>query len=270
MSRMPRWPRVAVFGSVRTSLVAQGKQAKTSGWSAVPPTSEEAKAHEEREMAAAAGGVASLLRSIEKEMDDEELRIDKELPLLAEGWDIRHEEGTSFFTLSRLWKDKERHTVRCNLSVRDVALDPECDIRGEHFPFRFICETISTGVTLDFVMDVVEGECVVDQIRTFASASLALDETSAGHHGRAASYQGPNLDEAEEEVLDGVQAFLAEREIDDQFAEFVGQYSVWVEQQEYERWLAELKTFVQAYVVRLRWTRDSLAAACRYSFAWCV
>jgi hypothetical protein len=219
----------------------------TSGWSAVPAMSEEARAMDAAAVARDANsGVAALLRCIEKEMDDEELRIDKESPTMPTGWEIQHEEGSSYWTMSRTWDGRERHTIRCQLTTRDVTLDPECDIRGEHFPFRFLVEQLETGKVLDFSLDVVEGECIVDNVRTFDSAKLATDESYLGAYERGMTFPGPNLDETEEEVLDAVQEYLAEREIDDQLAEFVGQYSVWVEQLEYERWLKELKAFVEA------------------------
>jgi complement component 1 Q subcomponent-binding protein len=65
-------------------------------------------------------------------------------------------------------------------------------------------------------------------------------------YDRSFTFPGPNLDETEEEILDALQTYLAERHIDDQMAEFVGQYTCWVEQLEYERWLKDLKTFIQA------------------------
>jgi hypothetical protein len=194
----------------------------------------------------ATSGTAMLVRCIEKEMDDEELRIDKEAPDLPSGWDIQHEEGASFWTMTRVWEGRERHTLRGQLTVRDASLDPECDIRGEHFPYRFIVENLFTGTVLDFSMDVVEGECIVDNIRTFDTADQALNDSFVANYEREKAYPGPNLDETEEEILDGIQAYLAEREVDDQMAEFVGQYTVWVEQMEYERWLRELKAFVTA------------------------
>uniref|UniRef100_A0A7S1QNC7 Uncharacterized protein n=1 Tax=Neobodo designis TaxID=312471 RepID=A0A7S1QNC7_NEODS len=219
----------------------------TAGWSAVPPTSDEARQLDADAVANdATSGTAALVRCVEKEMDDEELRIDKEAPDLPSGWDITHEEGASYWTMTRVWEGKERHTVRGQLTVRDVALDPECDIRGEHFPFRFIVENLFTGTVMDFALDVVEGECIVDNIRTFDSAEQALNESYVAAYEREKAYPGPSLDESEEEVLDGIQAYLAERQVDDQMAEFVGQYSVWVEQLEYERWLRELKSFLTA------------------------
>lgn len=194
----------------------------------------------------AQSGIASLVKCIEKEMDDEELRIDKESPNMPSGWNIEHEEGSSTWSMTRVWQNREKHTVRTQLTTRDVSLDPECDIRGEHFPFRFIIEVLATGQIVDVAMDVVEGECIVDNIRTYDTPQLAYDESYSANYERALAFPGPNLDETEEEVLDGIQQYLADREIDDQMAEFIGQYSVWVEQLEYERWLKEVKSFLLA------------------------
>lgn len=246
-------------------------------WSSIPPLSESAKAFEEQELAREAAGVDNLLRCLEKEIDDEALRLDKEPPKMPAGWTVEHTPGTAFFVMRRYWND-EVHTIRATLTQRNPALDPECDLRGEHFPFNLLVEknqkvdgaadktdfdvyAASGGgskvrfapiretcpnKTLDFLLDVVEGECVIDKVRSYDTASAAREQTPEGLFERNAMYQGPNLDESEEEVLDGFQLYLAERQIDDQMAEFIGQYSVWTEQAEYERWLKNFQGFLQA------------------------
>jgi hypothetical protein len=94
--------------------------------------------------------------------------------------------------------------------------------------------------------DVIEGELVVDSIRHFDSAAIAVELHNDAQFARDHTYGGPNLDEAEEDLLDGIQAWLAERTIDDRFAEFLLEYSTYIEQLEYERWLGLLKRFVEA------------------------
>ena len=251
--------------------------ASRRSWSSIPPISESAKQFEEQELAREAAGVDQLIKCLEKEIDDESLRLDKEPPKMPAGWQVEHAPGTAFFPMRRYWND-EIHTIRATLTQRNPALDPECDLRGEHFPFNLLIEknqkvegaadrtnfdsyAASGGgsnvrfapirpscanKTLDFLLDVVEGECVIDKIRVYDTASAAREQTLNGAFERNALYQGPNLDESEEEVLDGFQLYLAERQIDDQLAEFVGQYSVWIEQQEYETWLANFKGFLVA------------------------
>lgn len=227
-------------------------------WSAVPPVSESAKAFEEQELQQEAAGVDALVKCLEKERDDEALRLDKHPPKMPMGWTVDHAEGTSYFTMRRVWND-ETHEIRCTLTQRNPSLDPECDLRGEHFPFTFTVEkqgptpreakdgSMCPRKTLDFSLDVVEGECVIDKVRVYDSGWLAKEQSPRGHFERNTLFPGPNLDEAEEEVLDGLQLYLAERQIDDQLAEFIGQYSVWTEQLEYERWLKNFHKFVSAH-----------------------
>lgn len=258
----------------------------------------------------------SFLKCIEKEMEDEALRLDKEEgpPPPPPGWEIYHAPGTSVFYGRRWWvppatkptataaapRGVERHTIRVQLTTRDPSLDPECDVRGEHFPFSFFVQRVadnartsdkdvgdhSSGAndsaeevderglyeqSIEVRADFVEGELVIDNIvlhGTFRPSEIPAGATQGGaerdprgpeapsspdgsgeevHYNNVfGGYPGPNLDEVEEEVLDGVQAWLAERCIDDQFGEFVGQHSVWVEQMEYERWLRQLRDFVAA------------------------
>jgi hypothetical protein len=195
----------------------------------------------------------------------------------------------------------EKHFLRLQLTTRDASLDPECDVRGEHFPFSFFVQRVrpeegsgdddadhaTAGANIDINgdafdehtfyhdsievrCDVVDGELVVDNVVYHGSpdsASLSpllpsssSSSSSATTHaeGKAANvmrphyvnpfggYPGPNLDEAEEEVLDGIQSWLAERGVDDQLGEFVGQYAIWIEQAEYEMWLQQLHDYVAA------------------------
>lgn len=189
---------------------------------------------------------AALLKCIDKEIDDEKLRIDKEPPKLPSGWDIQHTPGTSYFTMERSWNnDAEKHYIKVNLTQRDTSLDPECDIRGEHFPFQVLIER--NGKVMDFNMDVIEGEIVINNIQLHDFPLMAYDRKSMSTaFDRAMLFGGPNLDEVEDEVLDGMHAFLVERQLDDQFAEFVAHYSAWIEQEEYEAWLQHFRNFLTA------------------------
>ena len=195
----------------------------------------------------------NLIKAIDKEIDDETMRVDKVPPMKMTGWTIHHDEGTSFFTMKREWRKEnskeppESHVVRCQLTTRDVSLDPEQDIRGEHFPFTF--QVRKEGQVIDIAMDVIEGEVLAEDVSIYYQEpkdGLDADGLALSSIERNMMYRGPVLDESEEEFLDGLQTWLAEREIDDQFGEFIGQQSVWIEQQEYERWLKELRRFVVA------------------------
>ena len=193
---------------------------------------------------------SSFVKCLQREIEDEDLRIDKEEPPIPAGWKLHHDEGTSFFILSRAWTTaegiNETHTVRIQLTSRDTSLDPEFDIRGEHFPFTLIIRNDRSDNVVDLSCDVVESEFIVDNLRCYHSSLLATELSPAAQLDRDLLYPGPPLDQTEEDVLDGLQAWLAEREFDDRFAEFVAQYSAWVEQLEYERWLREFKSFLMA------------------------
>lgn len=252
---------------------------------------------------------SSLLKCIEKEITDEKLRLDKEEapPSPPGDWTFFHCDGTSVFYGRRVWvpppsesgaqrRLAEKHYIRAQLTTRDPSLDPECDIRGEHFPFSFfvqICldeqqepawlsaappqgeqgkwfleeEYSLYENSIEVRCDLIDGELRVDNVllhgdvvplglqqRCIPGSSNESSPSKEEAPSRAkviycrefAGYEGLNLDEAEEDVLDGLQGWLAERCIDDLFAEFIGSYSVWVEQREYERWLEHLREYVAA------------------------
>lgn len=252
----------------------------------------------------------SFLKCISKEMLDEKLRLDKDEgpPPVPAGWTVHHREGTSLIYARRRWmpppsstpaengdensggsgeavvgRPAELHFLRIQLTSRDASLDPECDIRGEHFPFSFFVQRRvsadgdgeaeknsrhSSGDlsdmdelehsfyrdSIEVRCDVVDGELVVDHvvhhgstgIDPAAGSTVDAAESAAVYTNPLGGYPGPNLSETDEEVLDGIQGWLAERGVDDQLGEFVGQYSIWVEQAEYEIWLKQLYDYVAA------------------------
>lgn len=263
----------------------------------------------------------SFLKCIEKEILDEKLRLDKEEnpPAMPSDWQFYHQMGTSIIYGRRLWvppasesekgkpRPAEKHFLRAQLTTRDASLDPECDVRGEHFPFSIFFQPCldedgkavpfhSAPSTLEeqekyfqdeelsFYENSIEARCdLIDgelhvsnilvhgeidisnpqqrlpipvvKVKTSGEAEVSVknekgDDTDVeckfAYCSLFDGYQGPSLDEAEESVLDGMHAWLTERRIDDIFAEFIGRYSVWVEQQEYERWLQHLKDYVSA------------------------
>lgn len=191
---------------------------------------------------------SSFVKCIDKELEDEELRLDKEAPIIPKGWEVSHEPGTSYFIMTRHWVTpkgvSETHTIRGQLTARDTSLDPEFDIRGEHFPFTLIIRNDQSDEVIDLSCDVIESEFVVQSLKGYPSALLATDVSAQAQFDRDAMYPGPPLDETEDELLDALQVWLAERAFDDVFAEFIAQYHVWTEQMEYERWLKELKRFL--------------------------
>lgn len=288
----------------------------------------------------------SFERCIQKERMDEKYRLDKEelSPRCPSNWEFYHPEGTSLIYGRRIWvpslsseadgtsasmveseeaKEKmgmrstssskckgrpaEKHFIRAQLTARDASVDPECDVRGEHFPFSFFvqplleegtnntvkllkeapppseytkffqeeelsfleygievrCDLVDVELRVEKV--IVHGELstsgptrlptpvrTVDVPSTVALTDNTNKEEELDFRSRIAypylfnGYEGPNLDEVEEDVLDGLYSWLMERRIDDGFAEFMARYSVWTEQVEYERWLRHLHDYVCA------------------------
>eukprot|EP00796_Vickermania_ingenoplastis_P008455 gene8455-5932_t len=267
--------RIGVRAFTATSVLRAGVNAPPSLRSTLPPSATELPE-------------SSFLKCIEKEIMDEKLRLDKEdgPPPVPADWTFFHPEGTSLIYGRRFWvpplsegscgrpRPSELHFVRAQLTTRDPSLDPECDVRGEHFPFSFFVQVrrdassqrsddvaapeidlleLFEGQTQSLFEDSIEVRC--DLIDGELRTEHVLVHGPVNPRGTAEStplarlvegYLGPALIEQEEDVLDGLQAWLAERRVDDIFAEFIGSYSVWVEQMEYERWLKHLRNYVAA------------------------
>lgn len=327
--------------NVSSDSISAGGNETGSSWSegrmllreTLPPSATELPEH-------------SFERCIQKERMDEQYRLDKEElpPRCPSNWEFYHPEGTSLIYGRRIWvpppssngsdtpaskvesdeerekmgmhrtlhpafhgRPAEKHFIRAQLTARDASVDPECDVRGEHFPFSFFVQPLLEEPTSDtakllkeapppaeyakFFQDeelsfleygievrcdlvdvelrvenvIVHGELntsgptrlptpirTVDVPSSVVVTGNANKEEELDFSSRIAypylfnGYEGPNLDEVEESVLDGLYAWLMERGIDDGFAEFIARYSVWTEQVEYERWLRHLHDYVCA------------------------
>jgi len=194
-----------------------------------------------REATSLSQTTTNLVKCIDKEIDDERTRGDKEPPVMLKDWEVSHEPGSNSFMMRREWKD-EIHLIRAKMPARDPILDPEHDVRGEHFPFNLVI-LVRGKIVMDFLMDVIEGELIVDDLVVRQRDSEEEGPTFDSFE-RQLRFKGPMIDETEEVLLDNIQGWLADRNIDDQLGEFVVHYTVWTEQLEYENWLQQLKDFV--------------------------
>lgn len=66
-----------------------------------------------------------------------------------------------------------------------------------------------------------------------------------GDFERAESYGGPDYEQLQTEVRDNFDAFISERGFDEALAEFIPAFLEIKEQQEYVRWLQNVKDFVK-------------------------
>ncbi|CCW69084.1 unnamed protein product [Phytomonas sp. Hart1] len=189
-------------------------------------------------------------------------------PSLDPECDIRGEHVPFSFFVQRIPFDEEKeegdYNSRNGDHQRDLVLSTDKSSPASSAYSSTFNEEDELSIyrnSIEVRLDVIEGELVVDNL-VFHGAYSVKGKEKGGDHDNSdpdqekdlrvmynnpfGGYSGPNLDEAEDEVLDGIQAWLAERHIDDQFGEFIGQYSVWIEQMEYERWLQQFYDYVAA------------------------
>ena len=187
-------------------------------------------------------GHSRLNASLKAELQEEMSREDKTAcPEVPPGWTIQHAPGSNFFTMKKTYQD-ETMEVHCVLPIRDPEiLEEKSGNHQEQCPFTLVVS--KGGKAVDFTLTAIDGELVLDGIAFYNDAALARDMSPDAMNKKDTRYAGPALPELNEELVESFISYLEERGINDSFAEFIEVYTFWMEQQEYERWLADVAEF---------------------------
>lgn len=91
-----------------------------------------------------------------------------------------------------------------------------------------------------------EGVIGIDNVQFFDDASHAHARTADLSHARMDKYPGPTFSDLEEQLQATIERYLEERGITQALAAFVPEYMEHKDQNEYVRWLENVKNFVEA------------------------
>lgn len=122
---------------------------------------------------------------------------------------------------------------------------PEEDMNAPAIRLNVIVEKAEKGA-LVFETVIQDGVVIIDSCFHVADAAHAYAKTSEAMHARQDLFLGPpfsNLDEGLQVLLD---RYLDERGINHLLAVFINEYAARKEQKEYQRWLENMKKFVEA------------------------
>jgi complement component 1 Q subcomponent-binding protein len=97
------------------------------------------------------------------------------------------------------------------------------------------------------ISSTVQGDSFfIDSISFVDSAKLAQDQTAEADWVRRGKFGGPVFADLDESVVESFHQYIEERGFDKELAEFIGNYVVHKEQQEYVHWLENVSDFVKA------------------------
>jgi complement component 1 Q subcomponent-binding protein len=179
------------------------------------------------------------------ELEEEESRPDKmSNPTIPAGWSLEHKAGESFFTMKKKYND-EILEVYCQLQVLEAEASEEGDTSGaqKHYPFILRVERKSRA--MEYNLTCIEAELVLDGLTMYDDAAVARDNSANGLAVKERRYAGPTVAELNGTLVDSMIEFLAARGVNDEFAQFIAQYSYDLEQKEYENWLKQVVAFCQ-------------------------
>lgn len=89
-----------------------------------------------------------------------------------------------------------------------------------------------------------DGAVVIDNVHHYADAAQAFASSPEASHARVDAYAGPSFSTLDEDLQVLVEQYLEERGVGEALAAFVPDYVDFKEQREYQRWLKNVKAFV--------------------------
>jgi complement component 1 Q subcomponent-binding protein len=126
----------------------------------------------------------------------------------------------------------------------DYMMDEEQEENEEEFPseIRFLVTVTKAGKTMVLSCVALEAKVSVESV---ATTTEEVDEIQAKGKVHDKLYQGPQFDELAEDVKDAFHNYVAKDcGIDSEVAAFISMFADFKEQEEYARWIKQVKAIV--------------------------
>jgi complement component 1 Q subcomponent-binding protein len=168
-------------------------------------------------------------------------------------WTIQDARGNDEVTLSRKYGDEN---IRIMFSISDIQSEEELgpdEEEGEgadespvSLPIRASLSITKTNAPGALNVDMLcqDGTFAIENLSYYDDAKTGTDLTAEADWNRRGLYIGPQFDTLDVGVQDAFDQYLNERGVNDSVAFFIPEYASYKEQQEYVKWLAKVKNFV--------------------------
>jgi len=169
-------------------------------------------------------------------------------------WTIEDVPGQDEITLARKFGNE---SIRLIFSIADIQEDepnyenPEESESAEDesihgYPIRVSVSVTKTNGPGALNIDMVtqEGQFMIENISFYSDSKIGTDITAEADWKRRGLYIGPQFDTLDAGVQEEFEKFLQERGINESLALFIPEYAEYKEQQEYVKWLGNVKEFV--------------------------
>ncbi|KAF5379144.1 hypothetical protein D9615_006044 [Tricholomella constricta] len=259
--------------TVTTSRVVAARQASTLSCRALPALATRASSAPSNSRAfsvsARSFGEGTTGVSLSQKLQ-EELNYEKEAEAVNSGtpdflkafneqgvWEIQDVLGNDEVTLTRKFGNEN---IRLMFSIADMQgeeedfqaeNESESETEGEDEPLHSYPIRASLSITkttgpgcLNVDMVCQEGHFVVENVSFYNDAKLGTDLTADADWKRRGTYIGPQFDTLDVAVQEEFEKYLQERGVNEHVALFIPDYAEFKEQNEYVKWLNNVKTFV--------------------------
>lgn len=183
----------------------------------------------------------------EKEGETGDVKFFKEFQQTNK-WDVKDLDGEKEITLTRNFENEKITVIVSTDSIVEHFASAEDDESPLTIAATILVEKPETSDagSLEISAAVEEGSFFVEHVSFTSSPKLLHDQTAEGEWQRRGFFGGPSFANLEESVQRDFHDFLADRGINEDFADFLQQYLEFKEQKEYKIWLKNVSKFLKA------------------------
>lgn len=199
----------------------------------------------------------ALKNELEHEKEDpEEFPEELESFLKTSGFEIAESRGLA---LAKLVKKTDNEIVHVFFDVNQVVnirpaeveeLEEESETFDEAYENSYINLNVvvekksdNSAVAFDVLVGPEDGATYIENVTSYANSAEALTESAEADQKREIAYNGPSFTNLDEALQISLESYLSSRGITEELYQFVLNYGVHKENQEYLAWLEKLNNF---------------------------
>ncbi|KAJ3271953.1 Mitochondrial acidic protein mam33 [Terramyces sp. JEL0728] len=160
-------------------------------------------------------------------------------------WTIQDTEGQREVSLKRKFENEHISVIFSTDAISDAVEEFESEEEPiSPVTVSILIEKDNHDGALEITAVAQDETFFIENVTYLKSKSVAHDSSAEADWVRRGDFGGPSFSEMDEKLIETFHKYIEERGFDSELSNFVADYVVLKEQNEYERWLKNLSEFV--------------------------
>lgn len=190
-----------------------------------------------------------------EKQNDTEVPVELNSFIAQSGFEVVNTDGQALAKLQKNGTDEVVHVffdvnqvVNVRPAVEEVEVEEEEEFEDPYENFINLNVVVEkkaddSAVAFDVLVGPEDGSTYIENVIAYANKAEALTETADADQKRELAYNGPAFSNLDEKLQENFEQFLTSRGINEELYQFILNYGIHKENQEYIAWLEKLNKF---------------------------